>query len=509
MKKFFVYLLLVFFINLFIPLNVFAKTQDKYKYKDIKDTDLQIVMKDKHSKKALINKKTNEQILPFAYYKKIKKVKFQNKIIISADTLNEVILYSPDGLFEDFFEKYISTNNYLQNIKFENYPKHVAIKYKKGDKYGLIIPDGNKIHILLPVHRNYEFLDGNSIASRMLNFTTSENIIEYGNKPENKRLFTEYGIQGTIYVYSEFYVPYNIEEEITIKDGVLNVVNKNISQINKDKILVRESDKFYLKLKSGEKEYKNIKVPDKKEIRNFVLNAESLEEIYNYIKNTTNFEFVNYPKNAMIQINNKIYIFENGNKYVYEISNNMDNDNNCVYFHDRNSIFTKVTGINISFQKLNNIIYKKEKWGIVDKNGNIKVPFEYDGIYPQGSNIKEQIKNIDNLNADKLVIEYLGQSKDSGLFLAKKGYNYGVINDKNEIIYPFEIAKFMEFDDFNLLKKEINKKIRRDENSGRRDSIQHFFIYTLPLTLFTIVLFPFAIVCPPIGLALMMGLVIN
>ena len=509
MKKFFVYLLLVFFINLFIPLNVFAKTV--IKYKDVKNTDFQIVKKvDNHEKSyGLIDKNTKREILPNIYMR-IKVLKLGEKIIFTANAGEYFTLYSPDGLFKNYLEQYYKSNNYLQKIKFENYPAQGIIQYqKKVDKnkykYGLIVQNGDKIDVYKPNYNFKPFPDSNSIVSRMLNVTYLP--ISY----------YKWFIQGNDYIYT----PVRINEEVNIDpNGTLTVKYKDIS-IDDKYFVINKWESYYLKdlkikdLKNSKK-YVNIKAPDKRAIEKFVKNAKSMEEIYIYLNASTNFEFINYPKNALIHLNNGLYLFENGKKYLYwddkKFNNwrfsDMSNDYRDSFKLDRNLLINEITGLEISFQDSDNLIVKNlqtKKWGIIDKNENIKVPFEYDEIYAQGNNITEIISNIEDINAKKLYIRYEGKSNDYKLFLAKKGEYCGVINDKNEIIVPFENVNLMEEEGYKVFQKALENQLKQDKKSIKYGKVKRFF-RRLPLNTFAIIMLPLAMVFPPLGFALFMGL---
>ena len=126
MKKIFLFIV-IFFILILRNSYCSVNAEERNIYKITKS----------QSKFGLIQKNENKEILPFKY-DKIRKIKYENKLLYIAETPDYITLYSPDGIYRNFLDKYYQANKYNSNIKFENYPKSCIIKYKKNKKYGLI-----------------------------------------------------------------------------------------------------------------------------------------------------------------------------------------------------------------------------------------------------------------------------------------------------------------------------------------------------------------------------------
>ena len=73
------------------------------------------------------------------------------------------------------------------------------------------------------------------------------------------------------------------------------------------------------------------------------------------------------------------------------------------------------------------VIAKKENWGVIDFNGKVRIPFEYDFIRPMYYSMF-----IENRNDS----EEVDDSKD--IFLVQKNGRLGEINFNNEIVLPIE-----------------------------------------------------------------------
>lgn len=513
MKKIFFKLFVVFLINLLLTV---IPSSAKANYKNIKGTQLQILKQG--NSYFLVNKNTKEKVLPSSY-SKIRKVKVEDKILIAADGFSHYVhLYSPNGIFDNFLKKYIEVNNYLENIKFENYPENAIIKYNKDGKSGLIIPEGDNVLITLPIYSQLVFPDGNSIASRMLNMSYSplnniSDILKYNQKKYNCLLSNSVGIYSKCSAYhiryKNYYIPTVIDEEVNIDNGTITVKYNKISVGNDTGGILGETydkDFYYFSAKSYEsdKKYKNITAYQNSEIKNYIKKSKSIQNIYEYINSTGNFEFKNYPETAMIEVNNILYIFDKDNvsALIFE------KDKDKIYFHDSDSFISRLTGLKISFQNPDNIIFiQKGKWGIIDRYANEKVPFIYDEIYPQGSNIVENITNIEDINAQKLYVEYLGQSKDSNIFFARKGNYYGVINDKNEELVPFSDVKLIEANDYSIIKKQVEMKQKNEKNKIRKGKLKQAIIDFI-FNVIVFILLPFALICPPVGYVIVLPFVL-
>ncbi len=85
-------------------------------------------------------------------------------------------------------------------------------------------------------------------------------------------------------------------------------------------------------------------------------------------------------------------------------------------------------------------VKKDGKWGYLDQNHNITIPFEYDNLYTYGSTV------------DSIFI-YNGFPKGTadyfrnGITRVRKGQNMGIINTKNEVLFPFYYIDIASFTD--------------------------------------------------------------
>ncbi len=499
-KKFCLFLILFLIILFSTSSIVFSKTgSGSFKYKDIKGTNLQIISR--YKGKGLIEKGTNKVILPKTY-DKIKKFKYKNKTYISAYKKYPLLIsiYSVDGSFEDLVEKYYTLNNGFQDIKFKNYPKNGIIIYEKDENQGFIIVEDKILHIISP---EYKVIvpDQNSIAARMLNISFAPDTSVFVNKKgiEQKLIINDSKIGFISIRAKQIIIPAVINENIKTENGKITVRYNNIS-FEENSLFIRDNE-FYIHNKKSQK-YKNIKAIEEP-LQNYVLNISRLKKLYEHIKAKTSFDFCNYPEDAIMLMNKYIYVFEGNHNYKIE------NKYQDVFIFDKSSVINQITGLNISFQDINKIIVKKDnKWGVIDKNGLERIPFIYDAIYPCGSNIEEVIENITDLEAKQLIIKYKGKTKDENIFMCKKDNYYGVIDINNKIILPFNQLNYMQNDDLNKIIYQIEKKNQQEKSNNKIKKIWHRIYKISEKTLFyimSIALIPIAIVCPPVGLVLLMG----
>ena len=473
MKKIFTSILIVFLINLFFPFSLAAMAQTEYK--DVKGSNIQIVKKDK--KLGLIEKDTQSKILPVKY-DRIKKVKIDDKLIficVKDDFL--FTIYSPDGLYSDYVTKYIEANNILQNIKFTDYPKNGVIRYKHNKNYGLIIPERNFIHILLPIIPQIKFPDEDSVIAKVLNISFAPlndiYLTAVFHYSPHYMSVTDYlngkgGISGNLVL-----TPANIDEDITVENGKITVKYKNIKY--------NKQNKFYVN-------YNNYPL-------NNVCNLDWTEFVYNTLnEQSTYYSFEKYPKDFIIL--NQKYKTE---KYLFSYINGTKN---LIYGYDdyyisgANSLISQLNNGVISFQNLDNLIVKSgKKWGITDRNDNVKADFIYDKIIPLKTAIREKVIPIsDKNNSQKYKIVYEGKGNDLDLYLVYKGKKYGVIDSNENIIVPIENVKYADESDFKMLNKQISKM---QGEFARKLFIYKMEFYTKKTALF-IVYLPAIIITLPL-----------
>ena len=446
---------------------------------------------------AFASKETDEikKILPFKY-ERVRKIKADKKIAYAGENSAFISLYSPDGLYDNFMQTYYSQNNKLQNIKFENYPSEAVIRYKQGGKYGIIYVQGDFIHITKPVFDKVEFPDDNSIAGRILNvsFAPLDNIILYAKYPY-RNFGGEYLYQSakmlfyiSPYAYHKGYVflnPAQVKENIRVENNNLYVKYEQILFPKSEFAITLAGKNINLyNLKTFKKiEYKNINLAQMTQMPII----DSLSGLYEFINMNTAFKLNNYPLDGMMKIANKLYLFKNGQmqrlKGIYDDFKLTGDD---LYIN-------RLTGLNLSFQSDDNIIAKHgEKWGIVNSNGEIKVPFAYDEIYVLSANIEENISNIGDIDTQKLELDYISSETPETIYIARNGRKYGVINDNNEILVPFEYIKYSEDNDLNAVKSQIGITTQKELQRQNRKEI----IHSLPWFITSIILYPLWLVMP-------------
>ncbi len=413
------------------------------KYRDIKGTNLQTEYITNIKKYQLLDKNTKKIVSGIGkYYKKFKKINYNGETVIFGERDDSrgdyYFLYSLKNSFSDFLLKYYELNNQNQNIIFKNYPKLGKLKYKTSEKRekntGYINVFGDYIDIILPTYySDYAENDDNSIISRLLGVS--------------------YNINGY-----EWDLPAIIDEEVKVNDGKLIVTYNDIK--------IQPEVNWYSKY--------GYRLPEKYFQQAELFTFEYLNYYYTYLCNLFSLCLENYPLNALVQKQQSRNDFSGYDLYIYEkgkIVKTIKNKYKHFYFADSNSFINKSRGINISFISVQDIIAQdfKNKYGIIDKDDNVLVPFIYDAIYPIGGNTQEKFDTFKN---GKLYIKYSKQ-KPTDLFIVKKDGKYGVINNKNEIIVPIEFVNYSNsYLDENLdMKKLILKKCKQMKRIDIRNSI--------------------------------------
>lgn len=471
-------ILLLLFCSLFFCNISFARTNDDKTTIEIKNSLLKFE-KQKNSKYDLVAYDSYGFYNGSSFDYKIKKYKVNGKTIYIAKNEYDIVFYSPDEFVSEILPKYY---DFFDNIKFINYPNTGTIKYiiksKKGfgsDFYTLASVNSNyvilkKIDKERPRLYNCDFDDKNSIIYNLLNISYTK--IPIGN-----------------YFYFDETIPAFIDEEVKIENNKIYLTYKDIS------------------FKSYSKPYTYPNIVSKKEkiyfpvgFYNYIHQLKNIQELFARIEKETPYKFINYPQDFMI-INLssnltgcvEIIFFENG-KQINKISD----EYLSVYSPDYNMFINKVSNFysntGISYQNSNRIIVKNKdkKWGIIDKNNKVKVPFEYDKILSIGNNVNEQIINADDKKAKQLIVKYMGQSREYNMFFAIKDNQIGVINDKNEILVDFEPLKNPMDIDENIL----NKSVTKDVNSAKLSLKTGYIIkiLTIPLWLPLFVLCMYSII---------------
>ncbi|MBQ9245219.1 hypothetical protein IJ182_03015 [bacterium] len=445
MKKIIAILLLILILNFSCPYSYVAFATGKGGLKIEKN----------NSKYGLYEKSLKGEILP-SKYDKIKKIKFDSKILYIAETDLYITLYSPDGLYNDFLKQYYASNKVNSNVKFNNYPEIGTIRYKQNNKYGIIVVDKDRLHITKPLFDKVIFPDENSVAAKFLDisFAPSELIVAYYNYSKDKYIFQNLkqilNNENEFFNFKIFIQPAEITEIIDINNGVMTVNYEKANYFNN-----------------------NFEI---KKIVPYLENISNLDEIYYMADKYSGIKYINYPTAAMLKSGHKLYIF-NDNKEEILVP--------CSDFLVQNSIFKITTGIDISFQSPENIIAKNGKWGIINSKNIVKVPFIYDEIYPLNSYTEEEV------SSDKKEIIYK-KSNDSILYLARKGFGAGIIDEYNNVIVPFEYKRELNNKQILALQAQINNKIQSDNDKAARNNFKH----ELPYAILNLLLLPVWLLTP-------------
>ena len=452
MKKFTIYFILICFLNLFNPLSI-CLAEEKMNLKI-----------DKHNNiSALLDKDTNKEILPYKY-NKIRKVKYDKKTVYIGEAANYVTLYSPDGLYNDFLENYYKSNKYNSNVQFQNYPARGIIRYKQDKKYGLILAEKDKLHITKPLFEKIVFPDENSLAAKFLDisFAPEDTVIAYFTYMKGKYTFQNF---KQILDCSPNYYNYKIlPESANIKETVV---------FGNNSLIVEYGGNEYYKNSSDISNINEVK---------YNTDIYTPKDFYNIINSAGKYNFINYPLKITVKDGYHLYAFENTLKYEITLP--------CSDFYIENSVINTLTGAEISLLNSENIIAKNGNWGIINKNNEVKVPFEYDVIYPLNRSYNEHFYCKDDALNCNLDVKYHSLPLKNELFLVKKGYGWGIINDKNSIIVPFEIQKQYSESEITKLKAEINSKVSADYTQNGKEK------YNLPLFLLDLLLLPIWLLMP-------------
>mgnify|MGYP006916111879 CR=1 FL=1 len=390
-----------------------------------------------------------------------------------------------------FLQKYYSGYN---GIKFKNYPENATLIYsqKNGQNktsFGIINVNNGIIKITQPIFGKVSYPDDNSLISKHLNITFAplNKILGYDLKlgcfikaedflsDKNQNVYC-----GKALLQKAF-----VSENTEIVDGKIYSVFENIVYPEQNDI------PFYKFVKSKG----NITFSGNLTNENIKLNT--LKEMYDFFESNLNVEFVNYPDNIMFVSSDKLEVIDNEGKKVI-LYRGYD-------LNDKDSVFNNLTGLNASFQNSGFISVKKNDcWGVIDKNKNIIIPFEYNYIEPFNYNIREKITK---LPGGKLKSEYLGKTGDNGIFLArkilfdsqtkKKSRIYYLLDSENNILASYIGNNPEDNDDIYMLKSRSTKKAQDDATAERRkylpQDIMYFALDLLFLPIYLIQPFSFDI----------------
>ena len=413
--------------------------------------------------------------------KKLVILKFDNDRYYSWNKL--YLIYSPDKAFADLLTNYIELSNQNQNIIFKNYPKNGTIKYIT--------------YRLDPAHETAGYIQ---ILDDEVIKITSDNCawgrVIYTKSLINMILSVYYPPFSTEEMrFNKVYdVPFFIDEDVKIENGKLIITYKDM-----DNTVLSEENKNFINEKNKKFSYK-----DKEKLSDSFENGKiNMHKLFSDLCSNKDFCFQNYPLNGIMYklVHNNtfnIWIIENG-KAVEKIPDNYSNVYPYSVYNDaimlnkiiRNPLFYFPSNENIIVKQKNSDRTIPEKWGIIDKNNNIKVPFVYDLIIP----INEKSHETVNIKNGKVYINYIQKNEDknnNNLYIVKKDSKYGVINDKNEIIVPIEFINLSKdysyglIENLSYMKRDFYKKhslgqslenMRRDTGEAIREFSIKIFLY--------------------------------
>lgn len=466
MKKI-ICLLLLFFCSLFFCNIVFAKTNDDKTTIDIQGSLLKFE-KQKNGTYDLVEYDSEGYWKDSTSNYKIKKRNVDGTSIYIAENEYNLFFYSPDKFVSEILPKYY---NAFDNIKFINYPNVGTIKYsvqagKSEPFYTLVSVNPNyviikKIDKERPRLYNDNFDDSNSIISKLLNISYIK-------------------IPNCDYYYNIENIPAFIDEEVKIENNKIFITYKNFSFQKHHEL--HNYPKIHKKIAYDRTKRETIFTPIG------LVKFKNIQELYNKIEKETPYKFINYPQNFILAESKSdgsgtvnLIFYENGKKTKVLYTEYKD-----FYFSDINMFINQISDFNyngISYQNPNRIIAKNKngKWGMIDKDNNVKVPFIYDKILSIGNNVNEKIVNIDDEQAEQLIVKYMGQSKEYNMFFAFKDNKIGVINDKNDILVDFEPIKVLTNIDVNMINKSILANVKKAKLALKTGNI--IKIITLPLWL--------------------------
>lgn len=453
LKKFLAFILLFCLFNLISPISSLASDSHNY---------CKIIKSGK--KYSLVDKSTKETILP-PEYNRINKFKYEDNIIYTAEKNNSIVFYSPGGFYDNFLENYYSG---FSNIKFENYPKNGSIIYSQKfgqseTRYGIINVENGIITITQPIFAKISFSDENSLIAKKLKISYAPlyDIIGYSGESNCFVRISDYlketGLTG--YCGKDLLEKSNIYENIEIKNGMIYSRYENS---------IHPEEKPILSI-NPVKSKGNITFDN-----NFgsgFIKFSSVQELYDFFEKNLNAEFINYPENIMLLNGNKLEITENGESKTLLYRN--------FNLNGKNSLFNRLTGLNVSFQNPDNIIAEKNnRWGVIDRNNNVIIPFEYNGIEPFNFQILEKITVSEG---GKFKLEFIENKGDDGLFIARKNlYNskthkqkiyYYLIDSENNIISSYESISPEDTEDMLTVKQQTAKKNEEKIKAQRRKQL--------------------------------------
>ncbi|WP_027129258.1 WG repeat-containing protein [Fusobacterium perfoetens] len=284
---------------------------------------------------------------------------------------------------------------------------------------------------------------------------------------------------------------YNNSKELKITSKNLeNIIFFDVVDLKEKKFIYTNQNKTFLNEKNEEKELdKYIIKTIQKDKRYYIYFDDKISKFgvlsdnynvlispqYDYIENLEDTVFFKVIKNK------NLYLLNFKSKELIKIDNfKMDNNKNILITQDKKTSLIDKNGKLLIGENYDYILYTKEdkavvslnkKYGIVDYQNNIVIPFKYDEVYFSGKNIIAKKDNKYYFNEKELQINKIYPSTNDVL-VYDLNEGFGLIDIKNNKIskkmYREIAPKFNEYilvsneDKYTIINKYETKKLNKD-----------------------------------------------
>lgn len=202
---------------------------------------------------------------------------------------------------------------------------------------------------------------------------------------------------------------------------------------------------------------------------NFVFEESNIDDTYFLISNKGKYGLFNINDNVILQPAYKSIYLINSSKALVSV------DSGYLFFNLKTQSFEQER-----YQKFYSInpkiiaLKRDDKWGLINNEGVLLIPFEYDREISsfsfdekkQNDNffVVQKNKKYGIVNLSKKILvpfdyDFIDYSPTNGTFMALANYKYGRINLKNEIIIPFLYDSYQTPNGWSL-------KVRKDGKTG-------------------------------------------
>lgn len=284
---------------------------------------------------------------------------------------------------------------------------------------------------------------------------------------------------------------YNNSKELKITSKNLeNIIFFDVVDLKEKKFIYTNQNKTFLNEKNKEKELdKYIIKTIQKDKRYYIYFDDKISKFgvlsdnynvlispqYDYIENLEDTVFFKVIKNK------NLYLLNFKSKELIKIDNfKMDNNKNILITQDKKTSLIDKNGKLLIGENYDYILYTKEdkavvslnkKYGIVDYQNNIVLPFKYEEVYFSGKNIITKKDNKYYFNEKELQINKIYPSTNDVL-VYDLNEGFGLIDIKNNKIskkmYREIAPKFNEYilvsneDKYTIINKYETKKLNKD-----------------------------------------------